>query len=213
MPVPATQPRRKNREATEQTLIDACGYLLLRDGADGIGVNRVVAQAGVGKDLIYRYFGGLPGLIRAWLEREANWPTTEELIGGDRVAFAKMDLCDKLKTVWRNYLDAMRARPIIIRVMASELMNPTEVTEVLEQAGDRIGRSLAEIMSDIDDVDQEDVVDLSFVCYTMLNYLCMRAATSPDVFGHDFSQDAGWQYAERMIDTLAVRYLQPTVNR
>ncbi len=208
MTVASVKTRKKNREATEQALLDACGHLLLRVGADGIGVNNVVAEAGVGKDLIYRYFGGLPGLIRAWLEREANWPTTNELIGGDMDEFSRLALNEKLKTVWRNYLKAMRSRPVIMRVMASELMNPTEVTAVLEEAGDRIGRSLAEIISDVDDADSEDVVNLSFVCYTMLNYLCLRAATSPNVFGHDFGTDASWQFAEKIIDELADRYLQ-----
>jgi AcrR family transcriptional regulator len=205
--VAATKGRRKNREATERSLIEACGRLLLRDGADGIGVNNVVAEAGVGKDLIYRYFGGLPGLIRAWLEQEDNWPTTEELIGGDTETFAALALNEKLKTVWRNYMQALRARPVVMRIMASELMHPTDITTVLDDAGDRIGRSLADIMSDIDESDRNDVIDLSFVCYTMVNYLCLRATTSPDVFGHDFTQDENWRYAENIIDELSDRYL------
>jgi AcrR family transcriptional regulator len=199
--------RRKDREATERALIDACGRLLLRDGADGIGVNKVVNEAGVGKDLIYRYFDGLPGLIRAWLEQESNWPTTAELTGYDKISFENLALNEKLKTIWRNYMAALRARPVIMRVMASELMHPTDITAVLDQAGDRIGRSLAATMSDIDDSDRNDVLNVSFVCYTMINYLCMRATTSPNIFGHDFRDETAWQYAENTIDQLADRYL------
>ena len=40
------KPRRRNREATERALIDACGRLLLRDGADGIGVSRIGLRNG-----------------------------------------------------------------------------------------------------------------------------------------------------------------------
>lgn len=203
----ANKGRRKNRDATEQALIDACGTLLLRDGADGIGVNNVIAEAGVGKDLIYRYFDGLPGLIRAWLEREANWPTTNELIGGDEDDFAKMTLNEKLKTVWRNYLHAMRARPVIVRVMASEIMRPTDVTVALEEAGDRIGKSLAAIMTDIDASHREEVLKLNFICSSMLNYLCMRALTSPRIFGRNFEESEQWQFVEQTIDELTDRYL------
>ena len=45
----AAKPRVRNRQATEQLLIDACGRILLSHGPDGIGVNNVVAEAGVGK--------------------------------------------------------------------------------------------------------------------------------------------------------------------
>ncbi len=200
------KPKRRNREATERALIDACGRLLLRDGADGIGVNNVVAEAGVGKDLIYRYFGGLPGLLKAWLEQEENWPTTDELIG-DRGTFDELGLRDKLRTVWHNYARALRARPVLMRIMASEMMRPTEVTAVLDQAGDRIGRSLAAIMSDIDAADQQDVLDINFICCSMINYVCIRAVTSPDIFGHDFRHEESWQYTDRVIEQLAGRYL------
>ena len=95
----ATSRRRRthNREATEQALLDACGKLLLESGPEGIGVNRVAAEAGVGKELIYRYFDGLPGLIKAWLERDANWPTMHELTTPARQDLHRQTLRNKYK--------------------------------------------------------------------------------------------------------------------
>jgi AcrR family transcriptional regulator len=177
--------RSRDRQATEDLLPDACEKLLLSHGPDGIGVNNVVKEAGVGKQLLYRYFEGLPGLVTAWLERRANWPTADDLVGGDREAFAKLPYKDKVKLIQRNYLEALRQRPVIMRIMASGLMHPSEVTAILERSSDKVGRELNLILADLDEASEEDLVDLSLIFYCMMNYLCMRTVTSPHCFGMD----------------------------
>jgi AcrR family transcriptional regulator len=208
MAKPATKNvRTRDRQATEQLLLDACERLLLSHGPDGIGVNNVIEEAGVGKQLLYRYFDGLPGLVTAWLDRSANWPTAEELLGGDREAFAALPDRDKVKTIQRNYVQALRNRPVIMRIMASELMHPTAVTAVLEKSSDKIGRELALIMADMDEEQRDDLVDLSLVFYCLLNYLCMRAVTSPNCFGMDLRKKESWSRVDHLIDTLVDRFL------
>ncbi len=199
--------RSRDRQATEQLLLDACERLLLTHGPDGIGVNNVVAEAGVGKQLLYRYFDDLPGLVTAWLERGANWPTAEELLGDDREQFDQLDYRDKVKTIQRNYVTALRKRPVIMRIMASELMHPTAVTAVLEKSSDKIGRELALIMAGMEEEQREDLVDLSLVFYCLLNYLCMRAVTSPNCFGMDLRKKDSWERVDHLIDTLVDRFL------
>jgi len=205
----AQRPRRAyDREATQKSLLDACEKLLLQDGPEGIGVNRVVAEAGVGKDLIYRYFGGLPGLIKAWLEQDANWPTVAELTHSDQGDFDTLAVEEQVKTICRNYMHALRRRPVIMRILVSEIMQPTEITVILEEAGDRIGRELFKSLdlpgSDI----RDDVVDISLVFATMTNYLCMRACTSPNAFGMDLGDEASWTRIEGIMDKLIERYLK-----
>ena len=39
--------------------------MLSDEGYDALGVNRIAAKAGLGKPLIYRYFGNLDGLVVA----------------------------------------------------------------------------------------------------------------------------------------------------
>lgn len=203
------RPRRAyNREATQKSLLDACEKILLRDGPEGIGVNRVVAEAGVGKDLIYRYFGGLPGLIKTWLEQDSNWPTIDELTRTDQASFDQLNVTEQVKSICRNYVHALRSRPVIMRILVSEIMQPTDVTAILEEAGDRIGRELYKSLqlsgTDISD----DVVEVSLVFSTMANYLCMRASSSPKAFGMDLGDEAAWTRIERIMDTLIERYLK-----
>jgi AcrR family transcriptional regulator len=205
----ATRQRRThNREATEQALLDACGKLLLESGPEGIGVNRVAAEASVGKELIYRYFDGLPGLIKAWLERDANWPTIAELTTPDKGGTASPAVTQQTQTICRNYILALRKRPVIMRILVSQIMNPSDVTAILEEAGDRIGRELYQSLQLSGNKLSNDVVDISLIFTIVSNYLCMRALTSPNAFGMNLEDDASWDRIQRILDTVIERYLQ-----
>lgn len=58
-------PRLRDRGAKEQALIAAAKEVLADVGFQGFGVNAVARAAHCDKQLIYRYFGGLEGLIEA----------------------------------------------------------------------------------------------------------------------------------------------------
>jgi len=57
--------RSRDRETTEKLLIAAARDVLAEVGFQGLGVNAVARRAGCDKQLIYRYFGGLEGLVDA----------------------------------------------------------------------------------------------------------------------------------------------------
>ena len=69
----AESPRARDRDATESGIVDAAKTLIARKGYAALGVNAVAREAGCDKQLIYRYFGGLDGLIEAIGEEAANW--------------------------------------------------------------------------------------------------------------------------------------------
>ena len=63
---------RIKREATEAQIIAAFGRVVQRNGLRNVGVNEVLKEAGVGKALLYRYFGGLPGLVTEGLGHKGS---------------------------------------------------------------------------------------------------------------------------------------------
>ena len=60
---------KRNRAATKERILDAAETVLRRDGVRALGINAVCQEAGIGKPLIYRYFGGLGGLLEALADR------------------------------------------------------------------------------------------------------------------------------------------------
>lgn len=63
----------RNKEITKQKLINAVGKLLRKEGFHAIKINRIAETAGVGKQLIYNYFNGIEGLIKAYLDQVDFW--------------------------------------------------------------------------------------------------------------------------------------------
>jgi len=58
----------RDRQATEKKILRAVGRILAEKGFQNFGINAVARQARVDKVLIYRYFGGMPELLRAYAE-------------------------------------------------------------------------------------------------------------------------------------------------
>lgn len=63
----------KNRETTKRKLVDAVGYIIEKDGFDGLGVNKVAKLADTSKILIYRYFESFEQLLKAYILRKDFW--------------------------------------------------------------------------------------------------------------------------------------------
>src|SRR6185295_11786660 len=55
----------RDRAASERALVAAAVEVLADAGFRSFGVNAVARAAGLDKQLIYRYFGGLEGLVAA----------------------------------------------------------------------------------------------------------------------------------------------------
>ncbi len=84
-------PGKRNEADKRSRLIRAVGETLKEEGYQGLGLNRIALRAGVSKPMVYRYFGGLNGLLKAYIEKMDGWlpyfesldlpasPTTEEL--------------------------------------------------------------------------------------------------------------------------------------
>ncbi len=65
--------KRRNKEQTIARLIAAVGCILAGKGHRGIGINRIAAEAGVSKPMIYDYFGGLKNLLKAYIHQKDYW--------------------------------------------------------------------------------------------------------------------------------------------
>jgi len=60
---------KKDRVATEEKIYKAFLKLLEEKGPQAIGINAIARQAGVSKELIYRYFGGIKGLLTRFAQK------------------------------------------------------------------------------------------------------------------------------------------------
>jgi AcrR family transcriptional regulator len=188
----AKRVKGRKRQATEAAIVAAFDQLVRREGLRAVGVNALVKQAGVGKGLIYQYFGGLAGVVKAWGEQNKLWPSTAELMGLSDEAFSGLSPRQQIKTVVRNHLNGLRANPVSAEVLADELMAPTEVTEALREARTRLGREHQAIHAANHAMRAYDHRSLVMILLAAANYFAMRAARAPRYMGEAIDTPAGW---------------------
>ena len=191
----------RNREVTQKRLIEAVGSPLAEKGFTALGVNAVARQAGVDKVLIYRYFGGLPGLITAFGRDGDFWPSIEELAGGDLVAFGRLSLPERLSRLGKNFTTAIRRRPLTQEIMAWEMVERNDLTVELEVLRESIFMRFLQMFFPQNEMDV-DLEAISAIIGAGISYLVTRSRYVEQYSGVDLQSEKGWQRLEKAVDTI-----------
>lgn len=125
--------RLRDRGRTEHALRRAVEVILGREGFEKLGVNAVAREAGVDKVLIYRYFGGLDGLLSSWATEATFWPSVEELTGYQGEALLRRDPPRRVCVVFQQFARALKRRPATQEVIAWELRRGAELPAALRE--------------------------------------------------------------------------------
>lgn len=206
----ARQPPARNREDTAGRLLAAVGEVLARDGFAALGVNAVAKQAGVDKVLIYRYFGGLPGLIEAWGSSGSFWPSLEELVGPDGgAALRKLPLADRYGLFFEHFVDGLRRRPLTLEIMAAEVAERNELTVVLEVARERWGEQAFGLLGGDDLRALPELQTVTLLLVAGVQYLLLRGRTIGVYGGLRLDSDAGWDQIKLSVRQVVQRLVGP----
>ena len=82
---------KKDRAATETRIYNAFLSVLKEKGPQGVGINAIAKEAGVSKELIYRYFGGLKGLLLKYAQNGDFFKTILDIEKSDDVSLKDLD--------------------------------------------------------------------------------------------------------------------------
>lgn len=191
----------RDREATRIRLIAAVGTLLAREGFKGLGVNAVAREAGVDKVLIYRYFGGLPQLMAAF-GREGNfWPSIKELAGGDIDAYGRLPAAEQLSRLAKNFIRAIRSRPLTQEILAWEMVERNELTVELETIRENTMMNFFEMFFPVTN-QGTDIAAAGAIIGAGVSYLATRARQISVYNGVNLQSEVGWQRLEQALDTI-----------
>ncbi len=179
--------RTRDSAATTQHIAATAVKLLTEKGFTALGVNAIATAAGVDKQLIYYYFGGLDGLIRYLGSELSLWLGTPlEPIPGEPYAAASNRLL-------MEYIDALRKNKLVLRLLAWELVEPSEVLTELE-----ITRSKAMVgwvtalRSSAQPAPQDlDAPAINALLLAGLHYLALREQSVGTFAGMDIRSEEG----------------------
>lgn len=202
-----------SREATENALLDALETVLLRDGLRRLTVNAVVEAAGVAKPLLYRYFGDLPGLVRAWGERRRFWlaagPGVQEAAAAGLAPGAGEQPADdgefrqRISAELVANADYLREHPVTVEFLAEELTAQSELSAAFAAARDRQRRPFLRAMLKDSRYLRRDHRRAIIILNAAATYLAMRSRRSPNFMGLRLDTAEGWEEAMAMIRELA----------
>ena len=192
----------RDKEITSRRLISAVGSLLAKKGFRGIGVNAVAREAGVDKVLIYRYFGGLPGLIAAFGKEGDFWPSALELAGGDLQRYSCLPLEQRMSELGIHFIRALRKRPMTQAIMAWEMVESNELTEELERVREQRIMEFFQLffMKDQATIDLQAIIMLIGAA---ISYLVIRSNNIDLYGGLKIGSDQGWKRLEQAISTIS----------
>jgi AcrR family transcriptional regulator len=188
------------KQLTQQKLIRAVGESLKEHGFKGLGVNKIAKTAGVDKVLVYRYFGGLPELIRAYSQTVDFWPSLDELLGSDPDHIKTLPPDQQVANVFKSFVAALRKRPATLDVLAWDLLERNEITRQFEDV--RI-RSFLEYFEHLADIPDDN--NLSAIVVLMAGaviHLLVKSRIASHFGGIDLESEKGWKQIDQGIDLL-----------
>lgn len=194
------KPRLRDRAKTETAILDAVSRLILRDGLSGVGINALAREAGVDKVLIYRYFGDLDGLYRAYAEHGDFWWSVEEMLAATEDA---PNAAEALKRGLRHHAAAMRQRPVTLAVIAAEPANRTPLVVALEEVREK--RSIELMKQEAarhggwGDV---DIAAVTALLAAAIDYLAARALKIRVYGGVEIKTDKNWERVLAAVDAM-----------
>jgi AcrR family transcriptional regulator len=194
----------RNRQETEQKLIEAAGRVLAQQGFGQLGVNTIAREAKLDKVLIYRYFDGLAGLMRAYARQGNFWPSTTELMDGVELDNSQQSTSVQFQTVMSNYAKALLARPHTLKILSWEMVERNELTAYLEEVREQQGLEMIGYLTAIQE--QHPGVDMaafSTLISAAINYLAARSQHIQWFNGINLQNDQGWLQLQTSIGQLA----------
>ena len=194
----ANAPRvTRDRPGTEEGIVEAAKLVLAEEGFSAFGINAIARQAGCDKQLIYRYFGGLDGLVDAIGKDLAD--LFQELMEEPGEA-ASATYAAFIEHLVLALLAAFRRSDLLLRIAAWEVLDPSPVTRRLADVrGRALGAWIQARRGKLTVPDGVDAGAINAVLIAAVQHLVLSARAVGGFSGVALASDADWQ---RIGDTL-----------
>ncbi|GAB3932548.1 TetR/AcrR family transcriptional regulator [Larkinella terrae] len=196
---------KRNRAQTSQRIINALEEVIAEKGIEGIGINRISEKAGVSKVLIYRYFGGLDGLLTHYIKMGRLFPllspaTLEQLRPVHENDLSKL-WYKQLVHTYRFFRQFPAAFQVLKATVAEESQMAAEASAAYDEELTRMVGQLAYVKG-------ADFQAVSAIMTGAMSYLTLLSKNNRTMIGINLSTEEGWHRIEE-----AVRVIYTALNR
>ena len=197
-----TQARRRDKDQTMRAILDAGLAVLAERGFQAFGVNEVARRAGCDKQLIYRYFDGLGGLAEAIAERLASDLTDALAARAPAGSFESYGAMVEHQIL--AVADLTRATPLLARIVAWELAEPSELAaRLVDTRGRRLAAWAADLRGNLTPPAGVDAPALNALLIAAAQTVAAASLTQGRYVGLGLGDEAGWARARGGLAALA----------
>lgn len=189
--------KERDREQSEERLVQAVGELIEEVGFENLGINQVAKRAGFSKNLIYRYFDSLDGLIYAYIKKHDFW--FNAVMKQPEVS---SDIKSYLKTFYRREIAEYRNNIVLKRLRRWELTTDKDFVVDIRAQREKNGVRFMDMMSQFTKVNKEQLQAISALVDAGIAYLALFEDNCQMYNGIDIQSDRGWQQITEGIDLL-----------
>ena len=202
----------RNKKETRQKIIDSVGYIIEKKGFQNLGVNAISRQAGCDKVLIYRYFGGIDGLLEEYFKQHDFYGNIQDFID---IPWSQLNY-NKIRELSKRILIEQLRKTLkdekLQEVMRWELIENNEALrknlEQREEIGNKIMQSFKKVIGEVS-IDMEAVIAL---LAGGLYYIVLIQKNSLVFNGLDLSKDQTWLRIERTVETIIDLIFEHKIN-
>ena len=192
---------RRNRAKTTQRIVEALEEVIAEYGLDGVGVNRIAEKANVSKVLIYRYFGGMEGLLEYYVKMGKLFPIFTPAVLDQIRPLHESDVARiwyrQVIQTYRYFRTFKAAREIL---KASVIENDS-IAETTTRAQDA---EMTRLVSQLSFVQGADTQAISAVILGAMNYLTIMAQNDHTMISIDLRSEEGWERIENAVKTIYI---------
>lgn len=183
---------------SETQLIEAVSTIITEEGFSKIGINKIARTAGCDKVLIYRYFGGLDGLIAVWAKKHDFYIQAYDTFINRIETVNEANLKQITKEILLAQLHFIRENKMHQELLLWEFSGGLKfkaIRDLREENGHKLQKILEQ---------KVDTKDLNISMYITLliasiNYIVLSTLEYPLFNGIDFSSDTSWTIYENTL--------------
>ena len=149
----------RDKNKTKEKILQSAITLLTRSGFHDFGINSVAKEAGHDKVLIYRYFGGLNGLLIAITEKVEFFPDLPTF--KENWASEDTNTTSTLIAYITGYVREICSRPLTLQILNWELIGDNPLTTSYKEARNQFERNLL-LGLNLEDDDLHFVISILF---------------------------------------------------
>jgi AcrR family transcriptional regulator len=190
---------RRNRALTTQRIVTALEEVIAERGLEEVGINRIAEKAEVSKVLIYRYFGGLEGLMTYYVKMGKLYPHFDPSILNQIRPAQDADMARFWAKQVIQTFRGFRASKAGREILKASVIENNELAEVISKAQDEEWTRLVQQLSLTEGTDFESI---SAILIGGMTHLTLLAQNNRTMVGINLRDEENWKRIERAIKSI-----------